>query len=116
MLDSVLITNHGQNYSTTPSLISSSPLCSCNGASGAIPGPMDDCLTAQVALGAVLIARRASGANFIGNVASGARLRAKVAGGAVLKPKTASGAIVVSVRRIRLDTRKAHLVAELSKK
>lgn len=100
MLDSVDITNHGTNYSATPSLIASSPLCSCNGASGAIPGPMDDCLTAQVALGALLIARRASGAVFIGNVASGARIRAKVAEGASLKPNTAAGASVVRIQFI----------------
>ena len=95
MLDSVFISNHGQNYSSTPSLIASSPLCSCNGASGSIPGPMDDCLTANVALGAVMIAKRASGAIFIGNIANGAKLSAKVAGGALLVPKTAFGAVVV---------------------
>jgi hypothetical protein len=94
----VVISNHGKNYSSIPSLIADSPLCSCNGASGSIPGPMDDCLQAQVALGAVLIAKRAFGAVFIGNVANGAKLRATVPGGAVLRPRTANGAIVVSFR------------------
>jgi hypothetical protein len=100
-LDNVEISNHGKNYSSIPSLIASSPMCSCNGASGSIPGPMDDCLTAQVALGAVLVAKRAFGAVFLGNIARGAKLRARVPGGAVLRPRTASGAIVVSYRFIK---------------
>ncbi len=95
-LANVVISNHGRSYSSKPSLIADSPLCSCNGASGSIPGPMDDCLEAKVALGAILLAKRAFGAIFIGNVATGAKLRARVPGGAVLRPRTANGAIVVS--------------------
>jgi hypothetical protein len=94
-LDSFIITNHGQNYSSQPSLISNSPLCSCNGASGSIPGPMDDCITARVALGAILQAKRALGAVFIGNVARGAIIKARIPQPATVNAKSATGASLV---------------------
>ena len=70
---------------------------------------MDDCLTANVAIGAVLTAKRAFGAIFIGNIASGAKMSAKVAGGAILVPKTPSGAVVVRNESLFLSKNLLHL-------